>query len=63
MPAVYLHSSASHQSSSRCLCSSHGINTNSPPSSRLMGVFAPRPRGYACVRSRKPTTDSRCVTV
>lgn len=35
MFAIYLHSSASHQSISLCLCSSHGINTNSPLSSRL----------------------------
>lgn len=34
LPA-YLHSSASHQSISVCLCSSHGINTNSPLSSKL----------------------------
>lgn len=35
MFTLYLHSSASHQSISLCLCSSHGINTNSPLSSRL----------------------------
>lgn len=35
MFTIYLHSSASHQSISLCLCSSHGINTNSPLSSRL----------------------------
>lgn len=32
---AYLQSSASHQSISLCLCSSHGINTNSPLSSKL----------------------------
>lgn len=35
MFTIYLHASASHQSISLCLCSSHGINTNSPLSSKL----------------------------
>lgn len=34
---VYLHSSDSHQSISRCRCSSHGINASSSLSSRLVG--------------------------
>lgn len=34
---VYLHSSDSHQSISRCRCSSHGINASSSRSSRLAG--------------------------
>lgn len=37
---VYLHSSDSHQSVSRCRCSSHGINASSSRSSRLARGWA-----------------------
>lgn len=61
---VYLHSSDSHQSVSRCRCSSHGINASSSHSSRLAGLGRQREsEGQARQQNDmvEKTSNERCL--